>query len=315
MRHYLTALAILTLTTPVIACYAGEGNPGNSVRDRALGDGGDGFAPAPGTVELLNELPGYYVLAEGAASDGALASLWLGAGEMTSGAKAGESRTRAADCDATSCDFVVADSYRALPPEMSINEAYLLLDADQESPSAFYAVEHVARDASGEIAALHLRYAPSADQAPGEPFVLTRWGGPEIRPDTQIDTMDALPGHYAREGAAPVEGEVVDVQFGPYDTGEQGEVAGSFIRQIASSCAGTECDVERGERYLAVPEPLGIGASHITFETGGGQEDTYIVDEIARDEQGTIVRLALRHWGEYDFGEPFSLARFGYGEN
>lgn len=308
-------IATAAMVTPLWACYAGDGETGQGARDRALGDGAiDAPEPTEATEELLSAMPGYYVLAEGADSEGALASVYLGGADtLADGVRTGESRRREADCHAHDCSFVVADTYKALPPDLGVNEAYLLLDAEREAPQAFYAVQHVEYTGEGDVAALHLRYAPDAETL-GAPFVLERWdGATDIRPDLQIDSLDGLPGHYAREGADPHAGEIVDVQLGPDVAGDGEELAGSFIREVERACTGDDCNVQTGDRYTASPNTLGVGTSHIAFETEGGHRDQYIIDEVARDADGTIVRLSLRYWGEHDFGQPFALARRGYG--
>jgi hypothetical protein len=311
MTRYAMGLVVMMAASPLLGCYATEAEI-DDARDRALG--GDSFESAdPEAIALMRSLGGYYVLTEGAGSEGALHSLWLGeAAEMSiDGVATGESRRREADlCEGYSCGFVVADSYRAVPASFGINQGYLLLDAQSESPTEFYIIRHIERDAHGEVASLELRYSPSPDVI-GDPFVLARWDrDPQLRPDLEILSMAGLPGHFVREDVQPAAGELVSVQFGADETSREGEQGGSFIRQVALSCASLDCNREAGDRYLAMPKNF-IGISYIVFHEGTDHEDAYLVDEVVRDAVGTIVRLTVRHWGD-EIGAPFSLARLGY---
>jgi hypothetical protein len=316
MTRYAMGLVVMMAASPLLGCYAAEAEL-DDARDRALagGEGDDFEAAGPEAIALMQSLGGYYVLTEGHGSEGALHSLWLGeAAEVTAGGViAGESRRRAADlCEGYSCGFVIGDTYRALPATFGINQGYLLLDAASDDPTEFYIIRHIERDDRGEVKSLELRYSPSPDVV-GEPFVITRWDrDTQLRPDLEISTMAGLPGHFVREDVQPAAGEITSVQFGADEAARDGEQGGSFIRQVALSCASFDCNREAGDRYLAMPRNF-IGISYIVFHEGTEFEDAYLVDEVVRDEVGTIVRLSVRHWGD-EIGQPFALARLGYGE-
>jgi hypothetical protein len=315
MRHA-TGMALVIAAAPLVACDSAAPEV-DEARDRALSGGkADSLdAAPPATIELMASLPGYYVLESGEDSEGALRSLWLESSEVTTGGvAAGESRRRSAGpCEAYDCGFVISDAYQTLPAPFGINEGYLLLDAASSSPTEFYAISHVEFDGRGEIASIELRYSPSSDVI-YEPFVLRRFGDAELRQDIDIATMNGLPGHYTRDDVDPAAGELVSVQFGIDETSRDGEMGGSFIRQMNVSCEGAGCNREAGDRYLAVPENF-LDIAHVTFHEGTTREDRYIVDEVVRDSVGTIIRLSVRRWGETDMGAPFSLTRLGYSSN
>ncbi len=314
MKRNAMGLVCAMAMAPLLGCYAAEGAV-DEARDRALGGTTDGLeAAAAETVELMEALAGYYVIEHGRQSDGALESLWLGQSYEVAidGTTLGESRRRAAGpCEAYDCGFVIGDTYRVVPETFGINAAYLLLDAQSDSPTAFYIIRHIERDHRGEIVSLELRYSPDPDTV-GDAFVMSRWDSdPDLRPDLDIETMSGLPGHFVREDAQPAADELVSVQFGIDEASGEGEQGGSFIRQVNISCSSAGCTREAGDRYLAAPRNF-LGISKLVFHEGSSHEDVYIVDEVVRDAVGTIVRMSVRHWGDDEMGQPFSLARLGY---
>jgi len=134
---------------------------------------------------------------------------------------------------------------------------------------------------------------------------------PDVVLQTAVTGFDGLAGNYVRVPYLAPEGELLSLSVDVYIS-EGGGAQGSFSRVENEICFYPGCNVDVGD-FIATPQNPAIGFASFNFDVknldGTDTHDVYVVDGIARNKQGLITYLKLRHAVGNGLGSSFFLAR------